>query len=75
MQVVKLAGVIFALSIGVLISVIFTQPLKATSGEKIVWSDFHEFIAAGAQKKLHCLVRLTYLGVSAPILKVERCKY
>ena len=62
---VKLAGIILALLIEILVSAILIQLLKATSGKKTAWPGFHRFVAAG---KLHYLVKLTYLGMLALIL-------
>ncbi len=66
MQVVKLAGVILALLIEVLIDVILAQPLKATSGEKIARPGSHGVMAI---KKLHRLVRPMHSEVLAPIAR------
>ena len=65
MQVVELADVIFALSMEVLISVIFAQPLKAISRKKMAQLGFHKFVPA---RKLQCFTRPTQLGVLALIL-------
>ena len=62
MKVVELAGVIFTLSIKMLISVIFTQLLKATSGKKTAWLGSHKLVAA---KKLQRFARQMHLGVLA----------
>ncbi len=61
-QMVKLAGVILALSIEVLVGFIPAQPLKATNGEKTAWPSSYGIMTT---RKLHCLVGLTYSGVSA----------
>ncbi len=71
-QVVKLAGVILALSIEVLVGVILTKPLKTTSKEKTAQLGSHGFEVA---RKLHCFAGLTHLGVLGSILKAERCRY
>ncbi len=65
---VKLAGVILALSIEVLVGVIFAQLLKATSREKMAWLGFYRFIAA---TNLHCLARSIYLRVLALAKKLR----
>ncbi len=65
MQVIELAGVIFALSMEVLVGVILTQSVKAISRKKTAQPGSHGFVAA---KKLHCLTKPMYLGVSAPTL-------
>ncbi len=71
MQVVELAGVILALSMEVLVGVILTQSLKATSKEKMARSGSHRLIVA---RKLRYLARPTHLGMSAPTSKAERCR-
>ncbi len=63
MPVVELVGGTFALSMEVLVDVIFAQPLKATSGEKTARPGAHGFVAS---RQLHRLARPAYLGVSAP---------
>ncbi len=63
MQVVKLAGVILALSMEILVGVIFAQPLKATSGEKMARPGSYGFVTV---KKLHYLAGPTHLRVLAP---------
>ncbi len=45
MQVVELADIILALLIELLVGVILSQPLKATSGEKMARPGFHGFVA------------------------------
>ncbi len=64
MLVVKLVGGTLALSMEVLVGVILTQPLKATSGEKTAWPGFHRIVAS---RKLHCLTKPAHLEVSALI--------
>lgn len=64
MQVVELIGVIFTLSIKVLIGISLAQLLKVTSREMTAWLSFYGFIAAG---KLHCLIEPMYSGVLALI--------
>ncbi len=71
MQVVELARIILALSIEVLIGVIFAQLMKATSGEKTAWPGFHGFVVA---RKLYRLIEPMYLGVLALTSKGERCR-
>ncbi len=58
----ELVGITLTLSIEVLEDVIFAQPLKATSGEKMARPYSHGFVVA---KKLHCLAEPTHSGVSA----------
>ena len=60
MQVVELASVIFTLLMEVLIGIILTQLLKATSREKTAWLGFYRFVAA---RKLYYLVEPMYLRV------------
>lgn len=69
MQVVELASIIFALSMDLLVDIIFVQSLKATSKEKMVWLDSYGFVVARASKKLHCLIGPTHFGVSALLPK------
>ncbi len=62
MPMVELVGGTLTLSIEVLVGVILTQLLKATSGEKMAWPGSHKVIAS---KKLHHLAESIHLGVSA----------
>ncbi len=64
MQVIKLAGIILALSIEVLVDVILAQLLKAISGTKTAWLGSHGIMTT---RKLHCLVGLTYSRGSTPV--------
>lgn len=75
MQIVELAGVTLTLLIKVWVGVIFTYPLKVTSGEKTARPGSHKFVAAGAKKNLYCLVRPIYLAVLAPISEANGCRY
>ncbi len=68
MPVIELVGGTLALSMEVLVGVILTQPLKATSREKMTRPGSHGVVAS---KMLHCLAGPVYLGVSAP---AERLK-
>ncbi len=63
MQMIELAGVIIALSMEVLVGVILTQLLKATSKKKIARPDSHEVVAI---RNLYCLIGPMYSRVSAP---------
>ncbi len=63
MPVVELLGGTLALSMEVLVDVILTQPLKATSGEKTARPGSHGVVAS---RKLHRLAGPAHLGVSAP---------
>ncbi len=45
---IKLIGIILALSIEVLVDVILAQPLKAISRERMAWPGFQGFVAAKA---------------------------
>ncbi len=52
----------------VLKDVIFAQPLKVTSEEKMARTYSHGFVVA---KKLHCLAESTYSGVSTLMKKLR----
>ncbi len=62
MPVVELVGGTLALSMEVLVGVILTQPLKATSREKTARPGSHGDVA---NRKLHRLVGPAHFGVSA----------
>ncbi len=57
------AGRGYPRSMEVLVGVILTQPLRATSGEKMARPGSHRVVAS---KKLHRLAGPTHFGVSAP---------
>ncbi len=69
MQVVKLAGVILALSMKVLVDVILAQPLKVTSGEKTAWPDCHKLVAVTSPCKAYAFRSVSFNR------KVEGCRY
>lgn len=72
MQVVNLVGIIFDLSMEVLVENTLVQLLKATSREITAWLGSYLFVIV---RKLHCLAEPTYLRVLAPLLKAKRCRY
>lgn len=63
---IKLIGVILALLMEVLIDIILTQLLKATSGEDMARPGSYKVMAT---RKLYCFARLIYLEVSALVEK------
>ena len=57
---VELTGIIFILSIKILVGCTFAQPLRAINKEMIVWLNSHGFVAA---RELDHLVKSMYSKV------------
>ncbi len=66
MPVVELVGDILTLLIEVLVGVILTQPLKATSREMTTWPDSYRVIAS---RKLYRFTGPAHLELSTPAEK------
>ena len=60
----ELVGIIFALSMNVLVGDIIAQQLKAISRTMTAWPSSYGFVTA---RELHCFATLMHLRVSAPI--------
>lgn len=71
-QVVELAGVILAISIKILVDIIFALPLKANNGGKTAQPRVYRFIAAGTSIKLYYLTSPTHWKALAPISKAKK---